>query len=69
MVCSQIDKGSIQQEAQLGKLELGESAKDKKKRKKGKAAFKIALDTPAGAATNDATGVQLPTDTTPGVQI
>lgn len=40
---SPIDKTAMQQDAELGKLELGEDEMGKKKRKKGKAAFKIAL--------------------------
>ncbi len=38
-----IDKTSMQADAELGKLQLGEDEMDKSKRKKGKAAFKIAL--------------------------
>jgi len=38
-----IDKTTMQKDSELGKLQLGEDEMDKSKRKKGKAAFKIAL--------------------------
>lgn len=67
-----IDKTQMQATSEIGKLELGESAKDKKKRKKGKAAFKIALDKEKEAAAGDtgtSTGVQVQQPKTLGVQL
>jgi hypothetical protein len=66
-----IDKSTVQKESDLGKLKLGEDDK-KKKRKKGKAAFKIELDEKKQAdtaATESNVGVQTNTPEQQGIQL
>ena len=64
-----IDKTRMQEEAEVGKLKLGEDDK-KKKRKRGKAAFKIELDKQADAAGEGGdTGVQVAKPKDLGVQL
>jgi hypothetical protein len=65
-----IDKSTAQQDAEVGKLKLGE-ADDKKKRKKGKAAYKVELDEKKKAEgdTGAATGVQVQAPKDVGVQL
>ena len=68
-----IDKTSMQKDSELGKLQLGEDEMDKSKRKKGKAAFKIALAEDAkkkeGAGGEPATGVQVAKPEAVGAQL
>lgn len=65
-----IDKTRIQEEADVGKLKLGEDDA-KAKRKKGKAAFKIELDKKAAESgdTGPNTGVQVAAPKDLGVQL
>jgi len=68
-----IDKTSMQNDSELGKLQLGEEEMDKAKRKKGKAAFKIALaedeKKKEGAGGESATGVQVAKPDAVGAQL
>lgn len=67
-----IDKTALQKDSELGRLDLGEDEMDKKKRKKGKAAFKIALDEKAKAKDDTgqpATGVQVAKPEATGAQL
>lgn len=65
-----IDKGAMQMEAEEGRLNLGEDATKKKKRAKGKAAFKIDLDTKdLKASGGDGTGIQVKKPEQLGVQL
>jgi hypothetical protein len=70
---NQIDKTSMQKDAELGKLQLGEDEMDKAKRKKGKAAFKVALSEEAkkkrDAGGEPATGVQVAKPEDVGAQL
>lgn len=61
-----MDKTQLQKEAELGKLQLGEEAEDKRKRRKGKAAFKIEKDE---AVSQEVTPVTAPKSETAGIQI
>lgn len=65
-VTSTIDKTSLEKEAKIGDLQLGEEAKKKAKRKRGKAAFKVDLDN-STESTSDI-GLSLPKAGT-GVQL
>ena len=62
-----IDKTQLQKEAEIGKLQLGEAAEKKRKRRKGKAAFKIELDKADIDAGPDA--VTAPEAKTAGLQL
>lgn len=68
-----IDKTSMQKDAELGKLQLGEDEMDKRKRKKGKAAFKIALaeeeKKKSGDGAEPKTGVQVAKPEATGAQL
>jgi len=66
-----IDKSALQQQGDAAKLALGEDAKDKAKRKKGKAGFKIALDQAAAETTDKPieTGLTVKNDKSLGVQL
>jgi hypothetical protein len=64
---TQIDKTALQKQAELPELDLGESDRAKRNRKKGKAALKIELD--KAKAAPDTTGVQLPSAKDTGVQL
>lgn len=64
-----IDKTAVQKQAET-KIEIGEDENARKKRSKGKAAYKIALDKAAtDAVPAPAVGVQAPTATDTGVQL
>lgn len=66
-----IDKTQAQEQADVGKLKLGEDDK-KGKRKKGKAAFKIELDKKKAEGESDSaadTGVQVKAPKETGVQL
>jgi hypothetical protein len=67
-----IDKTTIQSNSELGKLQLGEDEMDKSKRKKGKAAFKIALADDANkkdTGGDEQTGVQVAKPEDVGAQL
>lgn len=67
-----IDKTTIQSNSELGKLQLGEDEMDKAKRKKGKAAFKIALADDANkkdTGGDQQTGVQVAKPEDVGAQL
>lgn len=67
-----IDKTRLQEDSELGKLSLGEDEMDKKKRKKGKAAFKIALaedEKKKGESGAPETGVQVVKPEQTGAQL
>jgi len=63
-----IDKTQAQEKAEVGKLKLGEDDK-KKKRKKGKAAFKIELDKQKAEGGDEGTGVQVTAPKSTGIQL
>lgn len=67
-----IDKTTMQKDAEIGKLQLGEDDMDKSKRKKGKAQFKIALAEDAKKDTGGggpSTGVQVAKPKDVGAQL
>jgi hypothetical protein len=63
-----IDKTTLQKQADT-KIQLGEDESERKKRGRGKAAYKIELDKKAAAEPAPTTGVQAPTESDTGVQL
>lgn len=64
-----IDKSQGQEQADAAKLKVGEEEDVKKKRKKGKAAFKVELDKQDSGEEPAATGVQVDVPKETGVQL